>query len=201
MKRQWSFFMVLFAAVMLSASVSEAGPYFSGNIGPTWFRNASVFSQDYYLPYTRFNGGINLTGAIGLKNDGYRVETELGYQQNDLRYMNGNVSVISLLANGYIDMFSRFSPYGYRYRPYVTAGVGVARVDGNNVQSDYDVIPYSAHDTVLAYQIGAGFTFPIDEGTKFDLRFRYFATANAPSVLYHDNISGSTVMVGLRYGF
>ncbi len=214
-----------------------------------------------YTENTDLGSGLAVTGAIGCDYGSYRLEAEVGYQTNDVKSrayynngvvfewptnadgttttdrdaMKGDVSALTLMANGYYDF-----DLGSKIELYATAGVGVAQVSWHNVTNVTDVrrgedldprVPhetggsgsynfaanpdpgFNAHETTLAWQVGAGIAAPIADNVKLDLRYRYFATtdftvADSGSSWYSDNsVSGNTnlsshsVLLGLRVDF
>ncbi len=185
--------------------------------------------------------GVALTGAIGCDYGSYRLEAEVGYQTNDLKSagedingqvinyngpngpgtltrqaMRGDVSVLSLMGNGYYDF-----DLGSKVELYATAGIGVAQVSVHNLNStgSYSSIdPYeftanndpgwNLHETTLAWQVGAGIAAPIADNIKLDLRYRYFATTDftIPELGFYrnsvnTNVSSHSVLLGLRVEF
>jgi len=201
--------------------------------------------------------GLALTGAIGCDYGSYRLEAEVGYQTNDVKSialfdngaanndfysgtagtptnradMRGDVSVLSLMGNGYYDI-----DLGGKVEFYATAGVGVAQVSLHNVNransvvrtGDGDQTPYTytypattdpgynGHETTLAWQVGAGIAAPIADNVKLDLRYRYFATTDftldglGSGAAAHSggntnsantNLSSHSVLLGLRVDF
>ncbi|NTW99562.1 MAG: porin family protein [Geobacteraceae bacterium] len=203
--------------------------------------------QDYAL-----GTGFNVLGAIGCDYGSFRLEGEVGYQTSDVKTaingedgvpyqhpldeagnnfssdpwdMKGEVSVLSLMANGYYDF-----KLGKNIELYATAGIGVARVslkdvhevttiegDGNGGYIFYPNTNPGYSNTVetTAWQLGAGIAVPVSGKIKLDLRYRYFATSDftVPGVgsYYYANISGGSkdsrtnfssqsVLLGLRVG-
>jgi opacity protein-like surface antigen len=195
---------------------------------------------------TDLGSGLTATGAIGCDYGNYRLEAEVGYQTNDVKSrgedingyavtwptdalgttettrqaMRGDVSVLSLMGNGYYDF-----DLGSKVELYATAGVGVAQVSFHDVKNTTDISgsgtessPYifsannqpgfNAHETTLAWQVGAGLAAPIADNVKLDLRYRYFATTDftvtdmgAYSNGANTNVSSHSVLLGLRVDF
>ncbi len=200
---------------------------------------------------TDLGSGLALTGAIGCDYGSYRLEAEVGYQTNDVkslgavhngdvvswptneagtttttrRAMTGDVSVLSLMGNGYYDI-----DLGSKVELYATAGIGIAQVSFHDVTNATDIggtsgaytftanpdPGFNAHETTLAWQVGAGIAAPIADNVKLDLRYRYFATtdftvgdmpdftdyivgSNVGSV--NTNVSSHSVLLGLRVDF
>lgn len=188
------------------------------------------------------DSGIAALGAIGCDYGNYRLEAEIGYQKNNVnsqinshngiaythpsdavgtsgsRYeMKGDVSVMSLLANGYYDF-----QLGSRFELYATAGAGVAQISLHDVNqtgnwnangNGYLFVPftnpgYTGNETTLAWQVGAGIAAPISDNIMLDLRYRYFATTDCTLSDYgwdtnssNINVSSHSVLLGLRVDF
>ena len=205
-----------------------------------------------YSTNTDLGSGLALTGAIGCDYGSYRLEGEVGYQTNDVKSlgsvtnhvvdtwptnaagtttttrlaMRGDVSVLSLMGNGYYDF-----DLGSKVELYATAGIGVAQVSFHNVTNTNDAIDtgeettnytfpannnpgFNAHETTLAWQVGAGIAAPIADNVKLDLRYRYFATTDFTIATtqpdgygytftreMNTNLSSHSVLLGLRVDF
>ncbi len=187
---------LLAAAVItgFSAAPASAETYISGNVGSSWMNDTKDGAYKYGL-----SNGLTALGAIGMREHCYRFEGEFGYQKNTVDKLygpsstityNGDVEVVSLLANAYWDIYT-----GSGVKPYLTAGVGPARVQFESVGG------WSEHDSVFAYQLGAGVSIPISHKVKLDARYRYFSTAEF--TLNDGNqsrLSSNSVLLGLRFG-
>jgi opacity protein-like surface antigen len=192
----------LLAAVLvtgLSASpVSASGSYVSGNGGISWFNNI----RDGGVTY-RLNSNFNANGAIGLRQNCYRLEGELGYQINNVNKVvsvfgtsgyEGHVAVWSLLANGYWDI-----PTGSDIKPYLTAGLGGARVRFENLGFP-GAGAWNERHSLFAYQLGAGLAIPVSPGVMLDARYRYFSTANFTLADgFQSRVSSNNASLGLRF--
>ena len=243
MKKTLSLLAVLMVAGIATTPAQAATHYVSGMGGISWMNNVDV-SDTYINGPGSINGttsndlgsGLALTGAIGCDYGNYRLEAEVGYQTNDVksavdfnngsaisyplegtRYtMRGDISVLSLMGNGYYDF-----DLGRKVELYATAGVGVAQVSFLNVTSVYlapssgdEVLVannnpgFNGHETTLAWQVGAGIAAPISNHVKLDLRYRYFATTDFTDSDWgwHTNsanasLSSHSVLLGLRVDF
>jgi opacity protein-like surface antigen len=195
MKKNLSLLTVVLAAGMFSAPAYAAEHYVSGNLGFNWMNDAKAKdSAGNLLGTDRFKSGWNAVGAIGCKYDMYRYEAEAGFQKNDLKNSGLRANVTSLMANGYLDVFKMGG-----IEPYLTAGLGVARV------RFHDTGVFTDQETTLAYQVGAGIAFPIGGSTAIDARYRYFATTDftsaMPAITNYEHLASSSVSLGLRVGF
>ncbi len=253
MKKTLSLLAVLMVAGIATTPAQAATHYVSGFGGISWMNNMDISDTYTYAPTNGHNyttstdlgSGLALTGAIGCDYGSYRLEAEVGYQTNDVksavdfdngavisyplegtRYaIRGDISVLSLMGNGYYDF-----DLGSKVELYATAGVGVAQVSFHNVNSVYltadpeDIAlvannnpGFNGHETTLAWQVGAGISAPIADNVRLDLRYRYFATTDFTISDYgsanwnppnpdgtnsaNTNLSSHSVLLGLRVNF
>ena len=251
MKKTLSLLAVLMVAGIAATPAQAATHYVSGFGGVSWMNNLVTSDtyingpgKDNYTTSSDLGSGLALTGAIGCDYGSYRLEAEVGYQTNSVksavdfnngaaisypvegtRYaMRGDISVLSLMGNGYYDI-----DLGSKVELYATAGVGVAQVCFHNAHSVYNTgAPlvanpdpgFNAHETTLAWQVGAGIAAPISDHVKLDLRYRYFATTDftvsdlgsgnwsvgqnythGDSNSANTNLSSHSVLLGLRVDF
>ncbi|NQU46086.1 MAG: porin family protein [Chlorobium sp.] len=175
-------------AGLSAAPASAADHYVSGNAGITWMNDV-----DYAGHKAEMEAGFALFGAIGCDYGNTRLEGELGYVQNDVDKVDGangsgDISVISLMANGYYDIDT-----GGGIEPYVTAGVGFAQGHAESITNFG-----TWNETTLAWQVGAGVAVPVADNVMVDLRYRYFDTTD---MLDDTNIGSNNLLVGMRVGF
>ena len=194
MKKLYS---LLAAAVItgFAAAPASAETYISGNVGSSWMNDTKNGEFKYGM-----GNGLTALGAIGVRDRCYRFEGEYGYQKNNVDKLyrpvgtsnwNGNIEVVSLLANAYWDIYT-----GESVKPYLTAGVGAARVQFESIGGLTD-----EHDSVFAYQLGAGVAIPLTKGVKLDARYRYFSTAEfSLNDGAQSRLSSNSVLLGLRFG-
>jgi opacity protein-like surface antigen len=199
MKKLFSFLSVtVLAFTMFSAQSYASDSYLSGNVGWT-------LSNDLDIKDTNSNvviklplkTGINVLGALGSRFDNIRFEGELGYQTKDidLAGSNGNLKILSLLANGYYDFYTE------GIQPYVTAGIGAGKVTLSDFFTEGNQFNWDSGVTKLAYQLGAGVAIPLNKSISIDARYRYFAlndVTNGNVNKYTPAIS--SVLIGLRFG-
>ena len=227
MKKTLSLLAFIAIAGMASAPAQAATRYVSGFGGISWMQNMKLDNIYQAASFNRsieydLGSGVNLLGAIGCDYGSYRFEGEVGYQQNNLKSgvesvdgtltppyaMKGDVSVLSLMGNGYCDF-----DLGQKVEFYTTAGVGVAQISFHHENDVANPDPgYTGHETAFAWQVGAGFTAPIADHVKLDLRYRYFttteatfpdsgATAKALASMYNTSVSSHSGLLGLRADF
>lgn len=169
----------------------------------------TAFLTDSEMKGGRIDGAVDthvgyaLGVAVGQrlkKNKSVRMEAELGYQKNNVdhcvsssRDTSGDLKAYSLLVNGYYDFVK-----GKKIVPFITAGIGVAKVDAdvNNI--------VHVDDVGLAYQVGAGVYYTITDNWHIELKYRYFGTAEFEGLkIYNTNpeFESNNVLLGVRYRF
>jgi opacity protein-like surface antigen len=202
MKKIYSLLAAALVTGFCSVPALAGQSYISGDVGSSWMNDTKDGAFKYGM-----NSGVHALGALGMRENCYRFEGELGYQRNDVDKLygpfgtsnyDGKIEVWSALANAYYDIYT-----GGGVKPYLTAGVGAARVQFEYLRfpGAPQSIGWSEHDSVFAYQLGAGVAFPISKGVKLDARYRYFSTAEF--TLDNGNqsrLSSSSVLLGLRFG-
>jgi opacity protein-like surface antigen len=186
-------------ALTLPFSYAQAAtPYIGGSVGLGFLSDSTIEDDGSKLGELSWDSGFLVGGAIGIKEDVYRLEAEVGYQQNDAKTLTlsggsesaakGDVSILSFLANAYYD----FNSGTGTLVPFLTAGAGVASIE---LTEDLD-------DTVFAWQVGAGLGVELTPDITMDLKYRYFA-ASDPT--YDDttklSVSSHDLLLGLRVGF
>ena len=155
-----------------------------------------------YSTEVKWDAGFGLLFAYGFgTEDGLRGELEVGYRKADLDELkgfsveeggvevsvddfelgvDGDVTTLSLMGNGLLSFGEG------QVRPYIGAGIGLARHDatlgvpdtttagegGNNEELSED-------DIVFAYQVMGGVGFAMSESTEVRVGYRYFATGDA----------------------
>jgi len=133
--------------------------------------------------------------TVGREIGTTRVELEYAYRNNKFNttgvYATGDVNSNSLMINGYYD-FKEVHP---RIVPFVLAGVGVSRVQGNinGLGSD--------DDQVLALQVGAGVAYAVSDSVFLDCTYKYFNAENPTFKNIETEYQNHNLMVGLRYMF
>jgi opacity protein-like surface antigen len=214
MKKSLSLLAAFLVAGMWSAPVQAADHYVSAMAGMSWFQDSDiehVYSLSDYkdVATVSFDSGLTAVGAIGCDYGSTRLEAELGYQKNDVDGLdNGDVQVLSLMANGFYDIDLGGVDL------YAMAGVGVAQVNVDiDVTRTFRQQTYDfndeANEVTLAYQVGAGLAIPVGDGVMIDARYRYFATTDFTagddgaaswmgSADYNTNVSSHSALLGLR---
>ena len=197
MKKQFVVLLALTMFIGLGVSAAFAAPYVSGNVGAVWLEDTDI--EDDFSDVS-FDTGFGITAAIGnAYENGLRGEVEFGYRTSDIdefdsdfgsRSINGDVSTISLMVNGYYDFMPKET-----ICPFIGAGIGYANVEG-----DIDELG-SEDDNVFAYQVAVGVAFAINPQTKIDVQYRYFDTDDSGFDDLEAEYGTHNAMLGVRYSF
>lgn len=190
----------------LSSVAHSAGPYVSGNLGLAVASDSDV--TDSTVPATTMeiesdNGlALGVAAGYGFANN-TRLEGEIAYQKNDLDKarllgvdvgLTGDTSSLALLLNGYYDFVNK-SPM----TPFISAGVGLARVDINDMNVPGSGIPNANDDdTVFAYQLGAGVGCAVSAKVSLDVKYRYLGTSDPEFDTTDVEYSSHNVYAGIR---
>ncbi|NEQ98341.1 MAG: porin family protein [Cyanothece sp. SIO2G6] len=157
--------------------------------------------------------GFGINGAVGYQFEDARAELELGFGTNTVDDVtvdgtevdaDGRLNNWTLAANGYYDI-----PTGSAFRPYVGAGVGIARLVADDVSVDLPVLGGADLDdsgVSFIFQAQAGLAYDFTEDASAFVGYRLqgipgqdFSVAdidlNADTVLIH------SAQVGARYRF
>ncbi len=200
MKKNFALLAAALITGLWAAPASAMEQYVSGNVGMSWVNDIKDGAARYSL-----DDGTNVLGAIGIRcpQKDCRLEAEIGYQTTGMNTVTsrfgpseyrGDVHVWSLLANGYYNIYD-----GKGFKPYLTAGLGAARVKFDNLRFAGYSNGYSEHETAFAYQVGAGVAVPISPGVKIDARYRYFSTADfRMDDGYDTHFASNSLLLGLR---
>jgi OOP family OmpA-OmpF porin len=151
--------------------------------------------------------GFAYTAAIGKRIGAFdkrvRVEGEIGYQKTDIdgidsgKKVSGDMKAYTFLVNGYFDFV-----HGKKLVPYLTAGIGLAKVDAD-VDSNKGGIAH-VDDTGLAYQVGVGIAYHINDNWHIDLKYRYLGVTSLNGIEIdgmNPEFKTNNIFLGLRYRF
>ena len=190
------------ALVPLSSSHAFAGsPYAGLTVGLAYLNDSSL--KGTKSGDLKYDNGEAFSYAHGLDFGCVRIEGEIGYQQNDFKTYqpgdvaaDGDLSILSLLANGYY-----YCEIGNSsVVPIISAGVGVA-----SVEYEDEIDGFEEDDLVLAYQLGAGLGFRVSSSVTINAMYRYFKTASAEFKEGKNDvevdISSHNVLLGVKIDF
>jgi opacity protein-like surface antigen len=213
MKKHVVLFAGCAALFSLSSTAHSAviGPYASVHGGMATLNDADAKTTGGTLEFDS-DPGLALTGALGYDfGCNVRLEAEAGYQENDLDKIglkgtgvslkaSGETTSVSGLLNGYYDFINASS-----LTPFVSAGIGLAKVKVDDVSLLGENIPGKADGTAMAYQVGGGFSYALNYNLALDLKYRYFSAVdlelsdNSESVEF--DYSSHNVYGGIRASF
>ena len=218
MKKLLSLSALALALAWTTTAVAADGLYVAGNVGVAMATDSDAKEAEFpeISEEVSFDTGLALSAALGYKLNNFRMEAEFAWQQNDLDSIeanvpfdsefsvdlktpaSGDVSVASGMLNGYVDF-----PIGGNWTPFVTAGIGMAKVEVNDYNvPDSGEPDWSDDDTMLAWQVGAGVGYALNEQMTLEVKYRYFATDDAE---FEDGtemeFASHNIYLGLRYTF
>lgn len=234
MRKTW---LLAGAACFVSFNVAAADftPYVSAKAATVWDRN-TVNYTDFDGGYDRLKRkanswrfGFNVAAGVETRlcnNDGIRVELEYNYRKPTVRsqvtpYADAatrgfdaekiKVSHDSAMINAYYD-FDTDS----KFRPYVGGGIGVARLKANGKvasvattagTTEYEVNGLSRSKNNVAWNLGAGVGYQLNENVVVDAGYRYVDNGSV-SVWSLDGASkmkaeskSHEFLLGVRYEF
>lgn len=185
---------------LATPAMSADGPYFGLNVGVTSTVDSKVTDDTGFNGETSFESGLAASGAFGYKIGMGRIEGEIGYKSAEADKYSAygfssaandedKVSVLSLMANGYVDFNA--SP---TVKPYIMGGLGLANISSEDNGDDQD-------DTVFAYQVGLGVGFALNEKIILDLGYRYMGTSDPDFNGSEATYESHNVLAGLRFNF
>lgn len=206
-------YVVIFVCCILVSIASTAahcadGPYLGASIGFVMANDTDVDFNGGGSIDADFDNGYALAVAVGGNvQDNIRAEGEFSYQKIDLNKasatgwgsssVDGDLTIISLLANGYID-FKTNGPI----TPFLTAGIGIANADVSNVIIGNTGYYIEGDDAIVfAYQLGGGIGIAMDKQMTVDLKYRYFGTSEADFDAASADFTSHNLYVGLRMSF
>jgi opacity protein-like surface antigen len=192
--------LVGFCVCLSTPAMSADGPYLGVNVGITMPSDSDI-SDPSGNGRISFDSGVALSATIGQKIGIGRLEAELGYKKADLKKVfvdglgsaavNGDISVLSLMGNGYIDFGANPS-----IKPYIMAGIGGAKLKLKSSDMDAD-----EEDNVFAYQAGVGCGIAISKDVTFDVSYRYMGTSDANFNGTEVTYGSHNLLGGLRFSF
>ena len=157
-----------------------------------------------------FDPGTAWSAAIGAADGPYRSELELYHQKTDLDGVRGtgagfdpsgaagagDVEVLLGLVNAYYDFRT-----GTFFRPFITAGLGYAKVDAGLAVEGFDAVSVSDEETGLAWQVGIGAGFDVAGNVSLDLRYRYLSGDEVEFNTAGVDLGGHSLTAGIRFYF
>jgi opacity protein-like surface antigen len=171
----------VFGFASLEAKAQTSRIYFAGYMGLTSF--GSVDFTDHTTPVTGSfepENAVNFAGALGLRfSENLRLEAELSHRGTDFdtadisgtgaTVVDGDLQSTVLLLNTYYD----FDIRDWRTQPYLTAGIGVGRHNGQ--LTDPGAFTTNVNDTAYGFMwnVGAGVKYRVRDNFAWTAGYRY----------------------------
>jgi opacity protein-like surface antigen len=213
-------FLLVALPLLVSGALSAAaanGFYVAANAGANFLSDSDA-SEPGATGTFEFDTGFAFSGAVGYAQGPWRAELDITYRENDFDsatvtatifgstitasgQLEGDASSLAFMANAYYDIDT-----GSPVKPYLGLGLGVARVDVNDLRiAGSSLAPVDADDTVFAFQVTAGASYEINPNLDLTLHYRYFRTADpefdSGGVTTEAEYRNHSVMAGVRYRF
>ena len=212
--------------IALPSAAADSDLYVEYSGGLSVVRNQRIIGDD--ASGSNLSGqiesdvGFNVGMAFGKRfYEHFRGELQFSYRRNEVNHLSlrnepdsasGDIGLIALMANGYTDW-----DLGIGVIPYFGAGIGWGYVDIQAKNRAAMQTKISDHDTVFAWSLMAGGSYPISEMLDLSLGYRYIATTKpkvksnltnptpAPATTIARRIKAEfdahEVVLGLRFNF
>lgn len=196
-----------------AAQEVASGPYAGVAGGYTWTQDLEMEFQDIR------NEADMKDGWTGLVEGGYRLPNglafglELGWTRNAVDEIvgglpgrtgtQGDVDAFTIMGVGKYE----FAPLG-AFRPYIGAGVGIARIRFNDVGEVFGPQGFvDGNDNALAWQVGAGASYALTPNLDLTVGYRFLDTGivKIGDAVDVDKVrfdyQSHSVLVGVRWVF
>ena len=131
----------------------------------------------------RSDTGFNIGGAFGKRfHEHFRGEIQFTYRESevsDLSLRNepdnasGHIGMLAIMTNGYVDW-----DLGIGVVPYLGAGIGWGHVEIEAKNKAAFQTRINGRDSVFAWSLMVGGSYPINEVLDLSLGYRYIATTD-----------------------
>lgn len=210
---------LLAAAALLWVAPASAQIYIEGNVGASFVSDSDFDGNIAGTPFSgksEFDNTWVVGGALGYRfTRNIRAEFNLSYRNADIDSATfdgvgtvegaGDVSALTGMVNVYYDFAT-----GSKFRPYIGAGLGFARIE---LDSDANAAMVSNDsDTVFAWNLMAGIAYAVSDNAEITLGYRYLGSQDVSLDVSVPALGGATgsmdaefdtheVLIGLRYTF
>lgn len=197
-------------AALCSASLAYAQAsriYLAGYLGLNLSRGDEISESTSNLSgsYDRSHAAT-FAGALGLRlNNSWRVEGEVSYRRPDMDRIDfdgagsfdlgGDLGSWLYMVNLYYD----FNYVWNNFRPFVGAGIGLAWHDATIDDISGLAVDASNDSLDLAWQLGGGLKYRIDDGLAFTGNYRYIGTTDLDIMSYNADYSAHEIRLGVEY--
>ncbi len=178
-------------SLAMPSSAAESGLYVEYSGGASFVPNQRIIGASSSVDFegrAESDVGFNVGGAIGGRfYEYFRGELQFTYRENEVTSMpikgqrspaDGHIGLMTVMANGYVDY-----DLGIGVVPYFGVGIGWGRLelDAKN-RSDFagpDQTSIEGADSVFAWSLMVGGSYPVNEVLDISLGYRYIATTDA----------------------
>ncbi|MDA0239067.1 MAG: outer membrane beta-barrel protein [Proteobacteria bacterium] len=139
----------------------------------------------------KFSRHLRGEAELGFRNSGLDSVSVGGFGLGATSNPEGSVSVISLLANGYVDF-----PINNKFIDFGGGGIGAAAINvdiENNATDEWD--------TVFAYQLATGFRFEFLDRAWVRATYKFFGTSDPKINTTEGEYFSHAIEVGYYYEF
>jgi len=180
---------VLFLAMPSAAADSDLYVEYSGGASfvPDQDLDGNDFSGRNLSGQYENDTGFNIGAALGKRfYEHFRGELQLTYRNNEVENMSlqnepdnvrshGEVQLLAIMANGYVDW-----DLGVGVIPYIGAGIGWGHLwlDAKNGPGTVSA-KIDGDDSVFAWSLMTGGSYPVNDVLDVSLGYRYIGTTKA----------------------
>ena len=206
---------VIFTAAILAIVASSSMPafaqssrlYFAGYLGL-----ASLPDQPYKEDITpasgdlTFDNSLSFAAALGVRvNKNLRLEAELSHHKSNLDNielsggtfdMSGELQTYTLLVSGIYDWDLDWK---WPVQPYVSAGLGFAKFDGDFEDTAGVTISESGDEYGFVWQVGSGLKYRVNPDLAVTGGYRYLSSSEIELDSARIDYSNHEFRMGIEY--
>ena len=175
------------AFIALSSAAADSDLYVEYSGGLSIVRNQNIAGDDAsganLSGKVESDAGFNIGAAFGKRfHEHFRSEIQLTYRENEVSNLSlrnepdnaeGHIGLLAIMANGYVDW-----DLGIGVVPYVGAGIGWGSVEIEAKNGAAFQTKINGRDSVFAWSLMVGGSYPLNEVLDLSLGYRYIATTD-----------------------
>lgn len=177
-----------FALSVALPSAADSDLYVEYSGGATFVRNQNIAGADAsgadLSGHLESLPGFNVGIALGKRfHEHFRAEIQVSYRENETERLSlqgerksasGHMGLVAIMANGYVDY-----DLGIGVVPYVGVGIGWGSVEVK-AKNKAGVLTtrIDGRDSVFAWSLMVGGSYPINDVLDVSLGYRYIATTD-----------------------
>lgn len=203
-----SVLLVLFSSLAYSAD-KNYGRFSMGLTVPANAYLKDPLTAPGEMVKTKYKAGVSAAVAMGHEFEKFRIEGETIYQKNEFDIasfsgteitLDGEISILSFLINGYFDYKTRSN-----FTPYAGGGLGISRIQVKDlsipISEGVDISCSMDEDYIFTYQLGVGVGYAVMDDVSIDLNYRYLVPSDPDYDTTKAEFSSHNVYLGLRIYF